>query len=139
MLQAETAAELMTSNPVSIRADATIAEAIALLSDKGISAAPVIDDAGHPIGVVSRSDVLTHEREQLGRNHDDLARRQTTVADIMTPAVFSIAETTPAARIVEELLELHVNRLFVVDEGGALVGVVTARDVLRKLVPAPPE
>jgi predicted transcriptional regulator len=46
VLRAETAADLMTSNPLSIRVDATIREAVAFLVDKGISGAPVIDSAG---------------------------------------------------------------------------------------------
>src|SRR5436305_15239213 len=57
------AAELMTVNPVSIREDATLREATALLIDKGFSAAPVIDEAGRPVGVLSRSDLLIHDRE----------------------------------------------------------------------------
>jgi CBS domain-containing protein len=47
-LAADTAEDLMTPNPVSISTNATIHEAIALLVDKGISAAPVIDRAGRP-------------------------------------------------------------------------------------------
>src|SRR5262249_21708562 len=56
-LTAETAADLMTPNPVSIRDVATVREAVALLTDKGFSAAPVIDQAGRPIGVLSRADI----------------------------------------------------------------------------------
>src|SRR5947209_3051716 len=91
ILCAETAADLMTPNPVSIRADATVTEAIALLADKGFSAAPVIDAAGQPVGVVSRTDILLHEREQSphtrGRRELEAPAQ---VQDIMTPAVFSI-------------------------------------------------
>ena len=54
----------MRPNPVSIRADASVGEAVALLSDKGFSAAPVIDEGGRPVGVVSRSDILVHDRER---------------------------------------------------------------------------
>src|SRR5262249_2802727 len=64
-LRAETAADLMTPDPVSIGADATIKEAVAFLTDKGFSAAPVIDRAGRPVGVLSRSDVLVHDRETV--------------------------------------------------------------------------
>ena len=38
-------------------------------------------------------------------------------------------------QVVEDMLALRVHRLFVVDDGGALVGVVTATDVLRRLEP----
>src|SRR5438132_2387409 len=63
-LEVDSAAEMMRPNPVSIRDNATIQEVIALLSDKGFSAAPVINKAGHPVGVVSRSDILVHDREK---------------------------------------------------------------------------
>src|SRR5262249_38997375 len=65
VLSAETAADLMTPNPVSLRAYATLKEAIVLLTDKGFSAAPVIDEAGRPVGVLSRSDILVHDRETV--------------------------------------------------------------------------
>ena len=48
-LMAETAADLMTPNPVSIRADASLKEAVAFLVDKHISGVPVIDEAGRPV------------------------------------------------------------------------------------------
>src|SRR6478609_2602246 len=62
-LEGATAADLMADSPVSLRASAGIREALALFTDKNFSAAPVIDEAGHPVGVLSRSDLLVHERE----------------------------------------------------------------------------
>jgi len=148
-LRARTAADLMAPNPVSLRADATVAEALQFFTTKGITAAPVIDDAGHPIGVLSRSDLLVHQREMTahppdhaGYYHDVNLKastrtaadsEQATVAELMTPAVFSVAPDTPARRVVEEMLALHVHRMFVVDDNGFLVGVVSAMDVLRHL------
>src|SRR5207249_7811364 len=64
VLEAATAEELMTTNPISIHASASVQEALALLTDRGFSAAPVIDDAGRPVGVLSRTDLLVHERER---------------------------------------------------------------------------
>lgn len=132
---AETAGELMTGNVVSIRAKATVTEAIALFADKGFSAAPVIDEAGRPVGVVSRTDIVLHEREQQPSTAVAERACATRVEDIMTPAVFSIHDDVPAARVIAELVALNVHRLFVVDAGGLLTGVITARDVLRKLQP----
>jgi predicted transcriptional regulator len=60
-------------------------------------------------------------------------RQAVTVAELMTPAVFSVVTDTPCRRVVEEMLALHVHRLFVVDDGGFLVGVISAMDVLRNL------
>jgi CBS-domain-containing membrane protein len=151
-LSATTAAEMMTPNPKSIRAVATIKEALALLTDEGFSAAPVIDNAGRPVGVLSRSDLLVHEREEVeyvqppaSYEQEELARKvppgfqvervdSTLVRDIMTPVVFSGAPETTARSVVNRLLALHVHRLFVVDEAGVLVGVISAVDVLRHLL-----
>ena len=48
----------MTKNPVSIRDDATIQSAAAFLIEKEISGAPVIDDAGRAVGVLSHTDIV---------------------------------------------------------------------------------
>lgn len=155
-LTADSAADLMTANPVAIRDVATIAEAVALLTDKGFSAAHVIDEAGRPVGVLSRSDIVVHDRERIDRveavpeyyREADLTLETgerlawgfqvekgdaTLVRDVMTPVVFSVAPDTPANRVVEEMISLKVHRLFVVDGGGILVGVISALDVLRHL------
>ncbi len=156
-LDAVTAADLMAANPISLRADANIHEALALLTDKGFSAAPVIDDAGRPIGVLSRSDLLIHDREKTDYvmpspayfYEQELHTRHgkpmpgfqienvdtTAVRDLMTPAVFAVGPATPAAKVVTELIGLHVHRLFVVDDDGVLVGVISTMDILKRLRP----
>ena len=140
----ETAADLMSPNPVSIATEALVREAIGLLVDKNFSAAPVIDEAGRPVGVVSRSDILVHERwrnnyvptaEQFsaisGFSIVDIDR--TRVGDIMTPAVFSVRPETSSNEVVEQMLSLQIHQVFVVDEKGTLVGVISTHDVLRHM------
>jgi CBS domain-containing protein len=155
-LSSKTAADLMTPNPVSISADASLREAVLLLHDRNFGAAPVIDSAGRPVGVISRSDLLTHDRESVAfdrptpeyytRHELRLAGAEpfpdafrvetedpTRVCDVMTGAVFSVMPDTPAAAVVEQLLALNVHRLFVVTNDGVLIGVVTTTDILRHL------
>lgn len=150
------ASDLMVDNPVSISANASIREALTMFAEKGFSAAPVIDEKGRPVGVISRFDIIVHDRERVdyatpspdyyGRNtvatHDGerLGKGfqvesvdRTRVSDVMTPAVFSVDPDTPAATVVGEMLALKVHRLFVVDVSGVLVGVISALDVLRRL------
>ncbi|OAI55177.1 hypothetical protein AYO44_00240 [Planctomycetaceae bacterium SCGC AG-212-F19] len=158
VLQAATARDLMTPNPVSIQETATIQEALVLLVDRGIHAAPVIDDAGRPIGVLSSTDIIVHDRESVTTlprlpefyTHSDLELAtgeslprgfqvqhvdRTRVSDIMTPTVFAVAPDAAAATVVNEMLARRVHRLFVVDSGGVLVGVISAFDVLRHMQP----
>ena len=51
-LRAKKGEDLMTTDPVSIDEALTLREALAFLIDKGISGAPVIDDAGRPVGTM---------------------------------------------------------------------------------------
>lgn len=155
-LAAATAADLMTPNPVSIRQDATVKEAAAFLTDRGFSAFPVMDEAGRPVGVLSRADVVVHHRNKAESvpaaphyyERTDLVARageplpggspvesghQTRVRDIMTPAVFAVTSEASARRVVGDMLGLKVHRVFVVDAAGVLVGVISAFDVLRHL------
>jgi len=157
-LHAETAADLMTANPVSVREDATLREALGLLIDKNYSAAPVIDHAGRPVGVLSRSDLLVHDRETVQHlevepeyyHKSELKTRggeplgggfevervdPTAVRDVMTPAVLCVAPDATTSKVVGDMINLKVHRLFVVDDNGILVGVISAMDVLRHLHP----
>jgi predicted transcriptional regulator len=130
-LEVVSAADLMADNPVSLQATATVAEATTLLSDRSISAAPVIDDTGRPVGVVSKADILIHDRELL--RGATAGADATRVEEIMTPAVFSVSTDISAAKVVEQMIQLNVHQLFVVDPTGTLVGVIGALDVLRRL------
>ena len=146
-LEADAASDLMVPNPISLRAEASVAEALHLFTEKGIAAAPVIDDSGRPIGVISRSDLLIHQCEDekkrggayfhaLSFESFDATRKPSNtmnVADLMTPAVFSVSEDTPVHSVVSDMVGLHVHRLFVVDKDGTLVGIITTMDVLKHL------
>jgi CBS domain-containing protein len=144
----------MVPNPISLRDDATIPEAVALMTDRGFSAAPVINEAGLPVGVLTRTDVLVHEREQVrhampaedapseGRKrharHEGFSIEiadSTLVRDIMTPTIFTVSTDTTTADVVKRMCEMKVHQLFVVDEDNALVGVITALDIVRNLTP----
>jgi CBS domain-containing protein len=155
-LKAWTAADLMTDHVVSIPEDAPLHEAIAVLTDRGFSGAPVINDAGRPVGVISASDILVHDRNDPiyakrvpeYYTHLDLraaigedvsgfeveAVDRTMVRDVMTPVVFSIRPEAPARQVIDELLNLRVHRLFVIDRDDVLVGVIAMSDILRRLL-----
>jgi CBS domain-containing protein len=138
-----------------IRPDATVKEAAALLADKHVSAAPVIDEAGQPVGVLSQSDIVAHCRElveflSIGPEYYTKADLQNSatalrtslgvvdvdrslVRDLMMPIIFSVSPETPVHKVVEDLLAHRIHRLFVVDPYGILVGIISSVDVLRHL------
>jgi CBS domain-containing protein len=152
VLGTSTAKDLMTPNPMSIREGATVSEAAAFLACKCISAAPVIDEAGRPVGVVSSTDILIHFGQ--GSVHRCLspaylelpkgsafskvgfrveATCHCSVRDVMTPGIFCVRPGTPAGKLIEKMMAQKVRRLFVVDGDDVLIGVVSAFDVVGKL------
>jgi CBS domain-containing protein len=155
VLGAKCAQELMTAHVVTVRETATVKEAVELLTENEISAVPVVDEAGCPVGVVSRSDIVAHDCEKVEylaacggdtksavRTHATRAARRKVhsknaqsklVGEIMTPVLFAVAADTPASSVVDAMLALKVHRLFVTDSADNLLGVVSAIDVLRHL------
>ena len=133
VLEAATAADLMSANPKSLNKDSLLSDAVTMMATKGFNAAPVIDETGRPVGVLSGTDVLIHQ----GENADAAAEKAPTkVGDLMTPAVYSVTTDTPAHKVVEEMVQLNVHQLYVVDANHTLVGVVTSHDILRRLHPS---
>jgi CBS domain-containing protein len=145
-MNANTARELMTDNPVSINEHVTLREAAAFLTKRSISGAPVINDAGRPVGVLSRTDIVrfsggvSDTPQMLGEFIDEAKRLSdpthldsVVVRQVMTPVVQSVNLDTSLAEVCERMLDHKVHRVFVTDEVGILVGVISALDVLRCL------
>jgi CBS domain-containing protein len=148
MLQAATAEELMVVNPVSIHAKSKVADAVKVMTERGFTVAPVINDQGRPIGVISATDILIHDREfarllstsKLSAFEETsvdsspiIVDDPTTVEEIMTPAIFSVTLDTPAAEVIQRFLDLKVHHLFVIDDQEIIVGVISPGDIMKKL------
>ena len=128
-------AELMHTNLKTIRADATVGDAVATLVEAGVSAVPVLDRFGRAVGVLSTREVLKAETA----HHDTRALirlfEETLVFEIMAPWPVTIVPDAGVRDAAREMLYLEVQRLFV-EEGGALVGVISQSDVVGAVATA---
>jgi CBS-domain-containing membrane protein len=93
-----------------------------------MSAAPVINEAGRAVGVVSLSDIVRHSA-----GGESTPPMDQPVRTIMNDEVFFVRPEAPIDNVIDDLLHCKVKRLFVADENGVLVGVISATDVLRYL------
>jgi predicted transcriptional regulator len=125
------ARDLMTGGLVSVRGSATLDEAIRLMTERGLSAVPVINQAGRPCGVLSRTDVLVHSRETSHSVARGAAEGAARVSDHMTPAIFTVPLEMPARDVIRHMVQMNVHQLFVTDKDDSLLGVINALDVLR--------
>lgn len=138
--------ELMNPDVVCLRPEMTVAEAQKLLSERGVSGAPVVDGSGQPVGVVSQSDLVRHQSRRVtagesGRFYSDVEefqdiaeipvdRSKTPVGELMSAKVYSVTRDTGVAQAASTMRERRIHRL-IVTERGRLVGVVTSLDLLR--------
>jgi predicted transcriptional regulator len=133
-LAAETAADLMRGHLASLPYDATFSEALAFFIDRNVTVAPVVGDRGEPLGVLSVTDLLIHVRASVVPDRGGGGRVEpASAADLMTPTVFAVNADIPAAEVVRDMLRSRVHHLFVTDDAGKIVGVISTCDVLRRL------
>ncbi|MEU6897159.1 CBS domain-containing protein [Streptomyces virginiae] len=114
-------AELMTRTAVTVRRTTAFKEIARLLKEFDITAMPVIDEIGHPVGVVSEADLLRRR----------LPGGAATAEELMTsPAVTARPEwsVVRAARVMQRH---RVKRLPVVDEEGRVVGILSRSDLIQ--------
>jgi CBS-domain-containing membrane protein len=124
--------DVMTKDVVTIRNDATVADALTYLATQHISGVAVIDSRQQLVGVVSRSDIMEAEAEVSDPQIRGRLLENTLVRDVMTSPALTIG---PEAELREAALAMEygdVHRLFV-QEAGKLVGVVSRSDVSRAL------
>jgi CBS-domain-containing membrane protein len=147
-IHALTVADVMSRNVVAIPATATMHTAACLLADYRASGAPVVDDAGACIGVLSASDFVTFEIDRTGDVVAAHGRGVNTpqageyvpwnsVRRFMSTGVQTAAAEATILEACEIMCGEHIHRLFVLNHRSAPIGVVTTLDIasaLTKLV-----
>ncbi|MFC0432076.1 CBS domain-containing protein [Kutzneria buriramensis] len=131
------AQDVMTSPVVTARPDQPVKEVAALLAEHGFTSAPVVDDDGRVVGMVTEADVLRDRipvdaRTRIWGDEVPEVHPAQTVAEVMSTPAVAITPGTDAAAIVRMMLDDHVRAVPVVD-GRGVVGIVTRRDLLRAI------
>lgn len=121
VLKVKRAQGLMVENPYTVAADATIAEAQQLMEQHDVGGLIVVDHNMRLVGLITRRDILLAP--------DNLQ----TVMQAMTPAdhIVSVGPSVTSAEARALLYEHRLEKLPVVDRDGAVVGLITSRDVVR--------
>ncbi len=111
----------MILNPITLSADATLREAVALMGRFKISGVPIVDRDGKLIGILTNRDL------QFERNLDRPVREAMTSSGLITaPAGTTLDEA-------ERILGKHrIEKLPVVDADGTLRGLITVKDIHKR-------
>ncbi len=147
----KTVADVMTRNPVVVRPEASLQEAIHLLAAHRISGLPVVDASGKLVGVISETDLMWQETgvepppyimlldsviylENPATYEKDLRKAMgLTVQEVMSDHPI-VVKGDRSLRDAAKLMQKHnIRRLPVLDEVDKLVGILTRGDIIRDL------
>ncbi len=150
------AKDIMNADVIVVQESMTVSELSDILTAKMITGAPVVDDSGKLVGVVSETDIVRSStrrtaalREKLESNYylrgwedtvdeDDLREFHVVedagqaVREIMTPLIFRVSEDTSIAEMADTMIGGRIHRLIVTRED-QVVGIVTTLDMLKAI------
>ncbi|MFC0389578.1 CBS domain-containing protein [Muricoccus vinaceus] len=152
VMESLSARDLMTREVVSIPPSMPVSAVAQLLSERGISAVPVISSAGTLLGIVTELDLIRRLSgaedglpgwlRRLFGNRDRDAERYAQVngmlaEDVMTRSVITVGEDASVEHIAHIMEERGIRRVPVLRDG-QLVGLVSRADLLQALLVPPP-
>jgi CBS domain-containing protein len=142
------AADVMTTKIVTVRTDMPVRAIAELLLKHGVSAVPVVDAAGAPIGIISEGDLMPRDEAAREARHDwwlqilsegeavhpdyvkFLRSDNRKAGDIMVSPVVTIGENLALSEVADVLVEHRIKRVPVVRDG-RIVGIVSRADLLK--------
>jgi acetoin utilization protein AcuB len=125
--------EFMTKDPVTLREDDLLRQAVEIVMVRRIRHIPVLDASGRLVGIVTDRDVqktLPSPLSAAAPEEYEAILETTSVARVMTRDVITVGPDDFAAEAVETLLASRIDGLPVLEDG-RLVGIFTVRDALR--------
>jgi CBS domain-containing membrane protein len=142
--RAVTAAEIMTTDVVTVKPDTPVAEVAAAMGRRGVSGVPVVDAGQKVVGVVSEKDFLTRMGVQDAKNFMSLVAtclmtkgcvalpsECALAGDLMNSPAVTVAPNTPVKDIARLLTQKSINRVAVTDPAGRLLGLVSRGDIVK--------
>jgi CBS-domain-containing membrane protein len=146
-----TAGDVMTREVITVKKETTIRELAELFARHRISSAPVVDDSGTMIGIVTETDLVEQDKSlhiptvislfdwviylESDRKFERELKKMTgqTVGDIFTAEVVQVSPSTPVSDVANLISSRKVNSIPVV-EGSSLVGIVSRIDLIRTMI-----
>ncbi len=147
------ARDVMTAPVVTVRAGQTIKDLASILVKNRISAAPVVNDAGQVIGMVSEGDIMRRaetgteakargwssflaDPSQAAKNY--IAAHARKVSEVMSTPVISVRPETSLDEVATIFQERGIKRVPVI-HGDDLVGIVSRANLIQALTLAKPQ
>jgi CBS domain-containing protein len=126
-LMEDRVADLHPAAPVSVREGARLDEAVATMRAERLGCVLVTDASDKLVGILTERDLLNKVAIEV----EDLSRA--VVSDFMTPRPETIEPNRPLAYALQRMMVGDLRHLPLVDPNGCAVGIISSRDVVRRI------
>lgn len=142
--------DVMSRDPIVVKPETPLKEAIQLIAERRFSGLPVVDQEGKLVGVLSETDLMWQESgvtppayimvldsviylENPARYERELHKALgQTVGEVMTTdRIITIAPDKPLREAAQLMHDRKVTRLPVLDPTGRVIGMITRGDIVR--------
>ena len=146
------ASNIMSAHPVSLGLEATVRDAVVLLTRLGLHDLPVVDAKQRPVGIITSRSILHHAVPAYASDdllavmragpdvisvYKNLAKvAEHSVAEVMDRNIQPVRHDMPTSAVAAMLINLRhdAHNVLVVDDAGRLVGIISARDIIRRIL-----
>lgn len=140
--------QIMTKDVITIPHNVTLLKAAKVLSENNLSGAPVVDDEGDIVGIVSEKDIFKamypshsefYESPGVWVDLDKLEERtkesvDKPVQDFMTREVVTVNKEASLMQVGSMMLVRGIHRVVVVDQENKLIGIVTRKGIYQNIL-----
>lgn len=141
----------MSHNPIVVRPETPLNEAIQILAEKRVSGLPVVNDAGELVGIVSETDLMWQEtgvtppayimfldsviflKNPASYERDLHKALGQTVGEVMSRDPVTVSPDKLLKDAAQLMHDRSVHRLPVVDANGQVIGILTRGDIVRAM------
>ena len=145
------AKDIMTTDVITITEDMPVKQIAELFVKNNISGAPVVDDTGTLIGIVTESDLVYQEKPltapyfinildaffQINRKEyqEDFKKiTATTAGTLMVKKPFTATADTDISEIAKLIIQHRINRVPIIDEENKVIGMVSRHDIVKSMI-----
>jgi CBS domain-containing protein len=141
-----TAADLMTRDVFTVRTRDSVHHVAKLLNERRISGAPVLDDRGRLVGIISKTDLVRAWGKALSSAVEDFFEMPGDesfdpedqpigqIVDLMHRGLVTVGPEAAASELAKLMLERRIHRVLVT-RGDELLGIVSSLDLLKTIAP----
>lgn len=126
------ASDLMTSPVLTLSSDSTVSDAWTIMAHKEFRHIPITSMHGTLVGMVSDRDLLRHV-PGLNTGTVPVHAARYRLAEIMVTRVISATPATDIREIARTMLSERIHSMPILDRTRRLVGILSARDILRAI------